>query len=156
MLNWDAIGAVGEVLGAIAVVTTLLYLASQTKHTRLAVESAGNLGTAEAHSRFRQALMTNPQLAALLAKANENPNVTEAERIQLQMLFFDVFIACVIGFTTQSTTDVQRTDVIFLAEFLNENPYGKIEWERRRNQMELLVPEFCNEVDKLLTVQRDD
>jgi len=152
-MNWDAIGAVGEVLGAIAVVATLLYLASQTRHTRLAVESAGNIGTAEAHSRFRLALMTNPELAALLAKANADPNVTEAERIQLQMLFFDIFIACAVGIVTQSTTELPRTDVIFLSEFLNENPYGKIEWERKRNQMELIVPEFCREVDKLLVVQ---
>jgi hypothetical protein len=154
-MNWDAIGAVGEVLGAIAVVATLLYLASQTRHTRLAVESAANFGTVEAHSRFRQALMTNPDLAALLAKANQNPDVSEAERIQLQMLFFDIFVACAIGIATQSTTELIRTDVIFLSEFLNENPYGKIEWERKRNQMELIVPEFCKEVDKLVYAQDD-
>ena len=69
------------------------------------------------------------------------------------MLFFDIFIACVVGISTQSTTDLQRTDVIFLSEFLNENPYGKIEWERKRNQMELLVPDFCGEIDKLINVQ---
>ena len=154
-MNWDAIGAGGEVLGAIAVIGTLLYLASQTRHTRMAVESAGNIGTVETHSRFRQALMTNPELAALLVKANQNPDVSEAERIQLQMLFFDIFIACAIGISTQSTTDLIRTDVIFLAEFLNENPYGIIEWERKRNQMELIVPEFCKEVDKLVGVQSD-
>jgi hypothetical protein len=29
-MNWDAIGAIGEIVGAIAVVTTLFYLARQT------------------------------------------------------------------------------------------------------------------------------
>ena len=30
-MNWDAIGAVGEVIGAVAVVLTIGYLAKQTK-----------------------------------------------------------------------------------------------------------------------------
>ena len=30
-MNWDAIGAVGEIIGAIAVVVTLFYLARQIK-----------------------------------------------------------------------------------------------------------------------------
>jgi hypothetical protein len=36
-MNWDAIGAVGEIVGALAVVVTLFYLAQQVKHsTRMA------------------------------------------------------------------------------------------------------------------------
>lgn len=34
-MNWDAIGAVGEVVGALAVILTLAYLASQVKQTRV-------------------------------------------------------------------------------------------------------------------------
>jgi len=33
-MNWDAIGAAGEVLGAIAVFVTLVYLATQIRHAR--------------------------------------------------------------------------------------------------------------------------
>jgi len=32
-MNWDAIGAIGEILGAVAVVLTLFYLAKQTKQS---------------------------------------------------------------------------------------------------------------------------
>ena len=31
-MNWDAIGAIGELVGASAVVVTLVYLAVQVKH----------------------------------------------------------------------------------------------------------------------------
>jgi len=31
-MNWDAIGAIGEIIGALAVVVTLIYLAIQTRH----------------------------------------------------------------------------------------------------------------------------
>ena len=37
-MNWEAIGAVGEVGGAIAVVATLLYLAAQVGHARRQLE----------------------------------------------------------------------------------------------------------------------
>ena len=38
-MNWEAIGAVGEIVGAAAVVLTLLYLAVQTKELRSATLS---------------------------------------------------------------------------------------------------------------------
>jgi len=34
-MNWEAIGAVGEIIGAIAVVATLLYLAAQTRQNNV-------------------------------------------------------------------------------------------------------------------------
>jgi len=32
-MNWDAIGAIGEIIGAIAVVVTLIYLSIQVRHS---------------------------------------------------------------------------------------------------------------------------
>ena len=32
-MNWDAIGAIGEIIGAIAVVATLAYLAQQIRYS---------------------------------------------------------------------------------------------------------------------------
>jgi hypothetical protein len=32
-MNWDALGAIGEIVGAIAVVLTLIYLSRQIKHS---------------------------------------------------------------------------------------------------------------------------
>ena len=33
-MNWDAIGAIGEIIGGVVVVATLVYLAVQAKRTR--------------------------------------------------------------------------------------------------------------------------
>ena len=41
-MNWDAIGAVGEIVGAAAVVISLLYLASQIRTSNRAVKQAAN------------------------------------------------------------------------------------------------------------------
>ena len=42
-MNWDAIGAVGEILGAFAVVATLVYLASQVRYEKTAAADANRL-----------------------------------------------------------------------------------------------------------------
>jgi len=39
-MNWDAIGAVGEIVGAVAVIITLLYLASQIRQATRATQAA--------------------------------------------------------------------------------------------------------------------
>ena len=41
-MNWDAIGAVGEIVGAIAVVVSLLYLANQIHTSTRAVKQAAS------------------------------------------------------------------------------------------------------------------
>jgi hypothetical protein len=41
-MNWDAIGAVGEIVGAIAVVVSLLYLANQIHTSNRAVKQAAS------------------------------------------------------------------------------------------------------------------
>lgn len=151
-MNLDEIGAIGEIIGAVAVVLTLLYLASQTRQTRIAVESAANLGTVEAHGRFRQALVYNPDLTDLIAKANSDPNVSDGEKIRLRAFFDEVFLACVVGILTQTNQRTPRTDVEFLVEFLTENPCGIIEWKRKRTELQQLAPEFCRDVDSQLGI----
>ena len=39
-MNWDAIGAIGEVSGAVAVVVTLIYLAGQLRQNTQALRSS--------------------------------------------------------------------------------------------------------------------
>ena len=42
-MNWEAIGAVGEVLGAVAVVLTLIYLSLQIRQNTKAMKGATRL-----------------------------------------------------------------------------------------------------------------
>jgi hypothetical protein len=47
-MNWDAIGAVGELIGAAAVVLTLGYLAVQVKHAKAATADQSRIYRADA------------------------------------------------------------------------------------------------------------
>lgn len=57
-MNWEAIGAVGEVLGAVAVVATLLYVSRQIR------EQSRALTTSVRDSAFQQLAAWNYQLVA--------------------------------------------------------------------------------------------
>ncbi len=45
-MNWDAIGAIGEILGAAAVVATLVYLAIQIRSANSAAADVNRLSRA--------------------------------------------------------------------------------------------------------------
>ena len=147
-MNWEAIGALGEVLGAVAVIATLLYLAVQTRHARVAVETASTLGTIEGHSRFRQALITHPELTDLLAKANSGTDLTEGEAQRIKILFIELFLACVAGVATQPNTKSPRVEVEYLINFLKDNPSGIPHWSEQSDMLYKLVPGFCRAVEK--------
>jgi hypothetical protein len=74
-MNWDAIGAVGETLGAVAVFVTLGYLAVQVKH---AAQEARRTLSQNRMDNLREinALSTDEHVNRLLVKANEALGVT--------------------------------------------------------------------------------
>ena len=78
MLNWDAVGAIGEILGSGVVLISLIYIAIQVRDTKTATERTSRIERTNALSRT---MLETPQLANIVAKINEvdgsNPFVTE-------------------------------------------------------------------------------
>ena len=70
-MNWDAIGAIGEMLGAVAVVVSLIYLAQQ-------VRTSNRLARAEAYRS------PNSDLVALAGAFNTDPVFRKAIRRALE------------------------------------------------------------------------
>lgn len=96
-MNWDAIGALGEVIGATAVVVTLVYLARQVRH---ASEEAGQLARQHEDERTADLVQTLyakvQETAALklkhwnLSHALELPDSYAAVRDQIRIAVADV------------------------------------------------------------------
>ncbi len=82
-MNWDAIGAVAEILGAIGVIASLFYLAGQIRRNSESVEA----GTVQALSGATQnrllAVAQSTGLAESFAKAMSGGDLSPAERAQL-------------------------------------------------------------------------
>jgi len=86
-MNWDAIGAVGEIVGAAAVVASLVYLAvqirAQSRETRVSAMHDISVGFRDAISRFAAEDAT-----AIFVKANKDyDSLTDVEAQRLIILF---------------------------------------------------------------------
>ena len=95
-MDWIAVGAVAEIVGAIAVVLTLAYLALQVNH---ATQAARRAAVAEAVSAIREAnahLADDPAAATIFRKGVDGlENLsTEEEKVQFGILTFNLFKTC--------------------------------------------------------------
>ena len=61
-LNWDAIGAIGELIGAIAVVVTLAYLAVQVRYTKASAADSSRTSRANGVRETLQLISSDSQL----------------------------------------------------------------------------------------------
>ena len=90
-MNWDALGAMGEILGAGAVVASLAYLAVQVKVQNAEARAAAmhNISVG-----FRDAIsgLADEQMATLVSRANaEAEDLSESELIQLYAAIQRIF-----------------------------------------------------------------
>ncbi len=82
-MNWDAIGAIGEIIGALAVVATLAYLALQVRHARTEMNHSIRQ---HRDTSLRELLLEparNPDLADLMVKARRHVGSTNPFQDQL-------------------------------------------------------------------------
>lgn len=67
-MNWEAAGAIGEIIGAIGVIASLLYVARQVGASNKASAIESKLATSRMHSDFIGSLIENPELDEILFK----------------------------------------------------------------------------------------
>jgi len=82
-MDWDAIGAMGEIVGAIAVVATLGYLAVQIRHNTRASAVEAKLATTGMLTEFVNMLIADPQLNDLFMRgrtSTKNLSKDESQR----------------------------------------------------------------------------
>ena len=86
-MNWDAIGAVGEIFGAIDVFVSLIYLAVQTRNNTRALRSSAFHQVRESFSQVSLAMAEDPDLAILVNSALKNDqSLTENDIIRYHSL----------------------------------------------------------------------
>lgn len=69
-MNWEAMGAVSEALGAAAVFVTLIYLAVQVRHARAEVARNVTHSRTDAARHLNLALALNERIDSIARKAN--------------------------------------------------------------------------------------
>ena len=90
-MNWEAIGAVGEILGATAVFVTLVYLAVQIRQNTQAVRASALDASVTSVTSIRQTVLESAELSSIFQSGLDDPNVLdEAERTRFRMLMQNV------------------------------------------------------------------
>lgn len=92
-MNWSAIGAIGEILGAVAVVVTLLYLAIQIRQNSRAVQVSALRDTTAQWNHWSHLLVSSPDLAEIVCRGNRSfGDLSEADALRyggFVQTFFD-------------------------------------------------------------------
>jgi hypothetical protein len=91
-VNWEALGAIANLLAAVGVIATLIYLSIQIRQNTKAVRSSSIQNLVQSFSTTAQAAVENEHIIPLLLKGNAGADaLTETERAQLHFWFIMTF-----------------------------------------------------------------
>jgi hypothetical protein len=80
-MNWEAIGAVGEILGAVAVVVSLVYLATQIRQNSRSVNIESERFLNESWNTIQRDLATDEGIADIINRGlNDYVSLAPAEK----------------------------------------------------------------------------
>jgi hypothetical protein len=149
-MNWDAIGAVGEWVGAIAVVVTLAYLVRQIRDSNTHMRRSEMNASHAQFSQWRQALMGDAELARLWTEGMQYPEkLTPVELARVKWAFGELAFAVYHTWDRArvGTGDPEAWERLRDGGFtrLVRTPLGRIWW----SEADGLAPDFRAEVERL-------
>jgi hypothetical protein len=82
-MNWEALGAIGEIVGAIAVVLSLIFLATQIRQNTRSSRTASYQAAVTSISDLTREIGADPELARIIATGGVDlSTLTPTERLQ--------------------------------------------------------------------------
>ena len=147
-MNWDAIGAIAELLGSVAVVITLLFLAAQLRSNSAMLRNSSMQSQAAAMTGWAANLAGDPELYSLYRKGLiDDASLSKEELGRFDLVLVQVF---------QSVSAIHRQyvnggmdDATWEANLLTlgasfNTPGGRASWERQKY---MLDDRFRDEVE---------
>ena len=68
-MNWDELGAIGEIVGAVAVVVTLLYVARQIHQANAQTQAQARYSFVEAYGHMNTSISGSKAVASISGNA---------------------------------------------------------------------------------------
>lgn len=150
-MNWDAVGAIGEIVGAVAVIATLIYLTIQIREGTRATRAAAVTDATGAVQAWYMELGRNKEAADLMFDGMANPDAfSKAKQFQFIMLVHSVFLGFQRTYflSHAGTLDAGLRDSIGTAiQVVNRQPGIRFYWRQRKA---FFQPEFVEWVESLL------
>lgn len=148
-MNWEAIGAIGEVVGAVAVVATLLYLAKETRTNTKAVVAASSRASNLGHAELDERVSANPEQVRIFLKSTQ-PTMAEFDEVEWAQFQFlaraivgriqDDYVQCQLGFQDIALAEVHLD---FMRSTL-KYPAWRTYWD---DDAAVWLPDFVGDVE---------
>lgn len=123
-MNWDAIGAVGEVAGALGVIVTLAYLATQIRQNTTVAKATTRQVLADGMQRLGSDVVENDDIARILTDGMAGVELKPHEVLRLQtrcfrdLRFFDnAFYQFREGLLTNEEWEPFRMNLALVMQF---------------------------------------
>ncbi len=92
-MNWEILGSVGEVLGAIAVLVSLIYLSTQIRNSNRLAEAATTLDASRLLAEWHRGIHQTSDLAQIMFIGMEDASkLSEADRARFSILIAEYYI----------------------------------------------------------------
>jgi hypothetical protein len=151
-MNWDAIGAVGETVGAAAVFLTLAYLALQIRQNTKATQASAVNSSITEVNRVRQALFESEEVVVIYESGMADPQkLSKTERTRFRLIMHTVLLSeanihsqAVFAKLSESTWDTQRHVLTRIVA----TPGGRWFWRNYGREFE---KSFRQEVENILS-----
>lgn len=140
-VNWDALGAMAELLGSVAVVVTLLFLLKQLKTNSVMIQNSTAQGAADAIAAWARQLTENPELYRIYRMGLKNDSeLSREERGLFDLTLFQAFNSISSIYVQYKNggcgEDRWESEMrVFAANF--NTPGGRASWQRQKHLLDI-------------------
>ena len=150
-MNWEALGAIGEIVGAVAVIVTLAYLAVQIRQNTRVFRSSTEQAQADAHSRCLSLIAQDSDLTRLYLRGASGESLDREESLRFGFLLHVVFIQIQAAFLHQrqgTLSSEQWVTVSRVASRWISSPGARAWWAEGKA---VYRDEFVQAVDEMIS-----
>lgn len=156
-MNWDAIGAIGEIIGASAVVVSLVYLALQIRSQNIQAKLSA-LREMSRELRATTAMFATHDMSDIFVRANEDYNsLSDAESVQLIVLTTNIFRAWENAFLESRGGNLDEDNWQTLSRDYTQTmgiPCARYIWALRKQNYDLGFQKYVDSIDALEYIVR--
>ncbi|MCX2983126.1 hypothetical protein EYC98_19870 [Halieaceae bacterium IMCC14734] len=140
-MDWNALGAIAELLGSIAVIVTLLFLLKQLKTNSVMIQNSTAQGAADAIAAWARQLTENPELYRIYRIGlKDDSELSREERGLFDLTLFQAFNSISSIYVQYKNggcgEDRWESEIrVFAANF--HTPGGRASWERQKHMLDI-------------------
>ena len=139
-MNWDALGAIAEILGALGVIITIAYLAVQVRQNSRQVASSLAESIRNGINETTRIMASNPETARVFRIGVQNPKLLdESERYQ-----FDALLT--LTFYGQQQAFVNGQIDSYALEWILQLPGARYWWTEYSHLLSREFGEYVNNI----------